>query len=227
MLDIEKIRLDFPILARVTWFSIANPRQAVRELLAATNVNHASWLLVTLGVIVMSVAAGVSKWFGLINETDPNQFTFFQPGSVLAEVLSWTFVEAMIGLINYPASALLTIYLFGFRDKSKLVWAAVATSYGLTIVASPLLEIASYLTATPEFSMADVIVWVPYLAVTLGICSLYLAEAVSIGVLRSFWIILAVCTLVILGIVAVATLLFFAYGMFFGFVRLDGTEFGL
>ena len=207
-------------VARIIWLSVASPRQAVRELLSATDVRTVSWVLVSLGIAISAVSAGIAEWLNLRNQSDPGFFTFFGLGQAIAEAGVTTLIEAVVGVLSYPLTALLWMYVFGFRDKAALVWGAVATGFGLCIVINPALDIVGYFATTPEVTAADWIVWAVYLIVAIALSSYYFVEALSIGLLRAVLINSAVFAMLLVGVVIAA----FLFYLFFGFMIYDGTE---
>jgi hypothetical protein len=216
VLDVEKIRRDFPILARVIWYSIAAPRQAVRELCGATDIRLASWILVITGTIVMAVASGVGSWFELRNSADVSEFTFFGPGQVLAEALSWAIIEAAFALASYPVAVLLWTYVFGFRDKVQLVRVAVAVSFAVMIFLGPAIELLPFLFRSVGFGEVYVAAILVYFAIAIALCTIYYAEALSISLLRSMLITIAVSAMILVGIIILLAVLLFLYAMIFG-----------
>jgi len=156
----------------------------------------------------------------LRDQSDASQFTFFSPGQAVAEAGAWTLFELVFGALSYPLTALLWMYVFGFRDKAWLVWGAVATTFGLSIVMDPMLEIASYHATRPDAMIAEWMVWTVYLIIALGLSSYYFVEALSIGPLKALLINSAVFAMILVGVVIAAVLL----SLFFGIVILSGTE---
>jgi hypothetical protein len=207
-------------VVRIIWFSVASPRQAVRELLSAADVRTVSWIIVSLGVAISAISAGIAEWLNLRNQSDPSLFTFFGPGQAVAEAGASAVLEGVVGALSYPVTALLWTYVFGFRDRTPLVWGAVTTVFALYIVVNPMLDIVGYFATTPEVTEADWIVLAAYSVVVIALSSYYFVEALSIGLLRAILINSAVFAMLIVGVVIVT---FFLY-LFFGFMIYDGTE---
>jgi hypothetical protein len=208
-------------VVRIIWLSIASPRQAVRELLSAADVRTVSFFLVSLGIAFSTTSAGISEWFNLRNQTNPDQFVFFGPGEAVAEAGTWALVQTVIGVVGYPLTALIWMYVFGFRDKAWLVWGAVATTYGLLVITDPILNIVGHFSGTlGEIDSAGLIVLAIYSAVVITLSSYYFVEALSIGLLRAVLINSTVFAMLMVCIVVVPFVVFW----FFGFMIYDGTE---
>ena len=201
-------------IARIIWLCVASPRQAVRELLSAADVRTLSLILVSLGIAISSISGGIAEWLILRKQFDPDHFIFFGPGQAIAEAGAWTLFQVIVGVLCYPLTALLWMHVFGFRDKVGLVWAAVATTYGLFITADPVLNIVSHFTDTPEgIEPASWIALAVYSAFVIALSSYYFVEALSIGLLRAVLINSAVFAMLIVGIIIVALFLYWFFGL--------------
>jgi hypothetical protein len=188
-------------VARIVWFSLASPRQAVRELFSAANFTSLSWIIVTLSIAITTIWTGISTWLSLRRKSDPSAYSYFSPGQEVFEAGASALAAMVVNTLIYPLEALLWMYVFGFRGQARLVWAAVVASFALSIVIDPILDVALYQVARPETIGAEGMVFGLYLIAAISFSSYYYAEALSIGLLKAFLINSAVFTMLIVGIV--------------------------
>ncbi len=211
-------------VAQTVWYSVAAPRRAVRELLSGADLKHAIIAIVILGTAVTAVDAGISTWLDLRNETDDSQFTFFGPGEAAAEALSWAGIAALLVMASYPLIIFFWAYVFGYKDQSRLVRAAVAVGFGSTVFILPAQELAFFYAGASDSNFAFAEVLATALIVSLALSTFYFAEALTISWTRSLLLNVAVFAMIFIGAIFLTFAGFMLYGVFFGFEYLDGAE---
>ncbi|MEQ1523008.1 MAG: hypothetical protein ABL936_17200 [Aestuariivirga sp.] len=191
-------------VARVIWLSIASPRQAVRELLAAKDAIVASWIISVLGVLVSSFTPSFFEWLKFLDPMRPLESTYFAFKLSLWLSMVWDLFGAVILAILIPIIILIWVYVFGFRDKSRLVWMAMAVSLAMSIILEPVFGLATYLFKIPDDGIVFGVLLAAQLAIALLLCANYYSEALSIKFGKSILLNLGAAGMLIVPVVIIA-----------------------
>jgi hypothetical protein len=161
--------------------SVFSPRAAARQLLAEQTK---LWRLALYGIAAIFLSAWLAN--GLFLAFAPEFFT--DDSFVLERSQRGVFLEALgfavLAGVMVGATALVWKHVFGYRSPEGGAWVAAALTLLMSVVVSPLQELAFVLTHTAA-TWTQVMVFAAALVIGLGIPALYYVEIFKVGFARA------------------------------------------
>lgn len=154
------------------------PRLRVMELTTELGLKSLAWQIVLFSALLRAMAVFAGDFLG------STETVFLPAGYATGDLLIGVAIEFAIAVAGFAAAIFLWRHLFGYRDRTRGVWAASAMAACPAIILSVLLEIIYFATETNEPYYAGIVA-LAFLLISAMLAGIYYSAALGLSYARA------------------------------------------